>query len=74
MEQHLKDLQDRIGKVRELLKEINAFVASGEVYEQHGQANVSEAEVLISNAREALRVKCLPSLTNNFIHALLLSQ
>ncbi|KAB7502509.1 Laminin subunit gamma-1 [Armadillidium nasatum] len=55
VEQHLKDLQDRISKVRGLLQDIKNFIEEGEHYSSQGERNVTEAEMLISNARDALR-------------------
>lgn len=55
VEQHLKDLQERIAKVRGLLRDINDFVSEGGLHSNQGEGNVTEAEILISNAREALR-------------------
>ena len=56
MAQHIVELEDRIRGVRQILKEIKGAIGIGSDMALQGEFNITQAEGIILQAQEALRV------------------
>ena len=57
MAKHIEELEERIGTVMKLLKEIRTAIGLGSDFALQGEFNITQAEGIIQRAQEALRVR-----------------